>query len=93
MSEQLALRAELQASGIKFKSETDSEVLAHLVRRELNKGGSLADAVRAALRLIEGSYALVVVDADEHRSVGLQRRKPYFRAGPALLQVQYRNRR
>ena len=61
----LSLRAELQAAGVKFKSETDSEVLAHLVRRELNKGGSLADAVRAALRLVEGSYALVVVDADK----------------------------
>ena len=59
----LALRAELQSAGVTFKSETDSEVLAHLVRRELDKGGSLADAVRRTLALVEGSYALVVVDA------------------------------
>lgn len=59
----LALRAELQAAGVVFKSETDSEVLAHLVRRELDKGGSLADAVRRVLARVEGSYALVVVDS------------------------------
>ncbi len=61
----LALRAELQAAGIEFKSETDSEVLAHLVRRERDKGLGLADAVRAALKRVEGSYALVVVDAGQ----------------------------
>jgi glucosamine--fructose-6-phosphate aminotransferase (isomerizing) len=61
----LALRAELQAAGTVFKSETDSEVLAHLVRRELNKGLGLADAVRSALKQVEGSYALVVVSADQ----------------------------
>ncbi len=61
----LALRTELQAAGTVFKSETDSEVLAHLVRRELNKGLGLADAVRATLKQVEGSYALVVVSADQ----------------------------
>jgi glucosamine--fructose-6-phosphate aminotransferase (isomerizing) len=60
----LALRAELQKAGISFKSDTDSEVLAHLISRQLAKGAGLADAVRATLKRIEGSYGLVVVSAD-----------------------------
>ena len=60
----LALRSELQAEGISFKSDTDSEVLAHLIEAAQSKGVSLADAVRIALKRVEGSYGLVVVSAD-----------------------------
>ena len=61
----LELRRELQSEGVQFRSETDSEVLAHLIERARAGGLSLADAVRAALRRVEGSYAMVVVSADE----------------------------
>ena len=60
----LALRAELQAGGVVFKSETDSEVLAHLIEGGMDRGLGLVEAVRACLGRVEGSYALVVVSAD-----------------------------
>jgi glucosamine--fructose-6-phosphate aminotransferase (isomerizing) len=65
----LALRAELQAQGVSFRSDTDSEVLAHLIERALAGGTGLAEAVRAALRRVEGSYALVVLSADHPESL------------------------
>jgi glucosamine--fructose-6-phosphate aminotransferase (isomerizing) len=60
----LALREELKAQGVAFKSQTDSEVLAHLIEREMGKGADLALAVRQALKRVEGSYALAVVSLD-----------------------------
>ncbi len=56
------LRARLVADGVEFASETDTEALAHLVAAELAGTGSLEDAVRAALRHVEGTYGLVVLD-------------------------------
>jgi glutamine---fructose-6-phosphate transaminase (isomerizing) len=58
----LALRAELEAAGRRFTSETDTEIFAHLIDKALTDGAAtLADAVRAALRRVEGTYALVVI--------------------------------
>src|SRR5262245_29790260 len=54
------LRARLEAEGHVFRSETDSEVVAHLIEAA---GGDLAGAVRSALRQIEGTYGLLVLDA------------------------------
>jgi glucosamine--fructose-6-phosphate aminotransferase (isomerizing) len=56
------LRAELQAAGVTFSSETDTEVLAHLVARSSH--GTLEDKVRDALGQIDGTYGLAVVHAD-----------------------------
>jgi glucosamine--fructose-6-phosphate aminotransferase (isomerizing) len=60
-----ALRRELEAAGHRFGSDTDSEVIAHLVERELAALGDRPDrlptAVRRALADVRGSYALVVV--------------------------------
>ena len=60
-----ALKAELVASGIEFTSETDSEVAAKLVGREVSGGLGLADALRAVARRLEGAFTLVAVNADE----------------------------
>jgi glucosamine--fructose-6-phosphate aminotransferase (isomerizing) len=56
-----ALRARLQSTGVVFRSDTDSEVLAHLIATMSVK--PLAEAVRAALRLVAGTYGLIVIDA------------------------------
>ena len=58
------LKAELQAAGVEFRSETDSEVAAHLVGREVEGGASLADAMRSVARRLEGAFTLVAVDKD-----------------------------
>jgi glucosamine--fructose-6-phosphate aminotransferase (isomerizing) len=53
------LKRELQAEGVQFRSETDSEVIAQLIANDLN--GDLAAAVRRAVKRLKGSYALAVV--------------------------------
>ncbi|MGH9064458.1 MAG: glutamine--fructose-6-phosphate transaminase (isomerizing) [Acidimicrobiales bacterium] len=55
------LRAKLAAEGVHLASETDSEVLAHLIAR--STADSLDEAVREALSMAEGTYGLAVVDA------------------------------
>ena len=58
------LRAELQAKGYEFRSETDTEVIAHLIHDNLKQHGvGLAEAVREAVRRFTGAYAIVVFDA------------------------------
>src|SRR5262245_23978215 len=57
-----ALRAELAAQGRRFSSETDTEIVAHLVDAELQAGArDLTDAVRRALGHVQGAYAIVVM--------------------------------
>jgi glutamine---fructose-6-phosphate transaminase (isomerizing) len=56
------LRRELSAAGVQFRSETDTEVLAELIGRTLGRGVSLLDAVLAALKRIEGTAGIVVLD-------------------------------
>ncbi len=56
------LRAGLEKRGHTLDSETDTEVVAHLIEE---KGGSLADAVRATVRELDGAYAIVVCSLDE----------------------------
>jgi len=63
------LRAELQAKGYRFESQTDTEVIAHLVHSLYR--GDLAEAVRAAVKRLTGAYAIAVVARKEaHRVVG-----------------------
>jgi glucosamine--fructose-6-phosphate aminotransferase (isomerizing) len=57
------LREELEAKGHRFRSQTDSEVLAHLV--EEYYGDDLLEAVRRALQDVEGAYALVLMSSRE----------------------------
>ncbi len=58
----LALKQKLSAQGCVFKSETDTEVIAHLIDSIVQKGLSLEDAVREAARHLEGAYAIAVID-------------------------------
>src|SRR6202012_4877881 len=55
------LRESLKASGAKFTSETDTEVVAHLVNSHLVKGASPQDAVKATLPQLRGAFALAFV--------------------------------
>ncbi len=57
----VALKQELQRDGHHFQSETDTEVVAHLIGRHMKRGGSLVEAVRTAMREIRGSYAIAVI--------------------------------
>jgi glucosamine--fructose-6-phosphate aminotransferase (isomerizing) len=55
------LRDELAAEGARFESQTDSEVVAHLIDRELKRGGSPREAVAAVLPRLHGAFALAVM--------------------------------
>jgi glutamine---fructose-6-phosphate transaminase (isomerizing) len=69
------LRAELERDGIDLVSETDTEVVAHLVAaHRARHGGSLADAVRAVCRRLSGAFTLVLLDVDQPDVVVAARR-------------------
>jgi len=59
------LREQLKADGYVFTSDTDTEVIAHLVEKKLRVLPDLFDAVRAALADLQGAYALAVMRADD----------------------------
>ncbi len=62
----LSLRTELEAKGHVFRSQTDTEVIPHLIEEILKKGKkSRAEAIREALRAAQGAYALGIVFRDE----------------------------
>jgi glucosamine--fructose-6-phosphate aminotransferase (isomerizing) len=56
------LKNELVASGHHFKSETDSEIIAHLIETFSNKGASFEESVRRSLARLKGTYGLVIAD-------------------------------
>ena len=61
----LALKKVLTKAGHTFKSETDTEIIAHLIQSYLFKGNGFEQAVRNALKRIKGSYAVGVICEDE----------------------------
>ncbi len=85
------LRAELRAKGYEFTSQTDTEVIAHLVDRLYE--GDLLDAVQRAIVQLRGAYAIAVFCRDEpHRVVGAREGSPLVlgigtgeRAGDSFL--------
>ncbi|MBB3169839.1 glutamine--fructose-6-phosphate transaminase (isomerizing) [Simiduia aestuariiviva] len=56
------LREKLKAKGYEFVSETDTEVIAHLIHNLTSEGLSLIDALQAAVAQFDGAYALAVID-------------------------------
>lgn len=81
-----ALRADLMPVG-GFASDTDSELMAHLVERHLGDNGALTSAVDRAFSLIEGNNAFVVLDRVTGEIAVVTRRLPIrlSRAGDALV--------
>ncbi len=93
----MEIKEELLKLGHKFSSETDTEIVSHLIVRNMSQGADYLTAVRRSLEQIRGSYALVILNADEPRMlVGARRESPlilglgegeYFLASdiPAIL--------
>lgn len=88
------LRAKLQANGVTFRSETDSEVLAHLIAAM--PADSLENRVRSALRLVTGTYGIAVLDAQSPEIIvvarngspvvlGIGEREMFVASDPAAL--------
>jgi glucosamine--fructose-6-phosphate aminotransferase (isomerizing) len=61
----LPLKQRLQKDGHEFKTETDTEVVAHLIEETMKDGTSFTDAVKKSLKQLDGHYALVMINADE----------------------------
>ncbi|MBC7251727.1 MAG: glutamine--fructose-6-phosphate transaminase (isomerizing), partial [Anaerolineae bacterium] len=61
----LELKRELRAQGHTFSSETDTEVIAHLIEQNYSDGGTLLDAVRRSLQRLQGFNAVVVLSLRE----------------------------
>ncbi len=71
------LRRELEEGGVKFATDTDSEVILHLVDRELKGGASPVEAVKATLPRLRGAFALAFLFAgEEHLLIGARNGAP-----------------
>ncbi len=71
------LRRELEAKGAKFATETDTEVIAHLVTEEMKSGASPVEAVRRALPRLRGAFALAFLFAgQENLLIGARKGSP-----------------
>jgi glucosamine--fructose-6-phosphate aminotransferase (isomerizing) len=71
----LELKRELSAEGHRFVTETDTEIVAHLVEKE-SRGDGLEAAVRRALERLRGLYALVLISADDPETIVTVRNGP-----------------
>jgi glutamine---fructose-6-phosphate transaminase (isomerizing) len=71
------LRAELKAGGARFATDTDTEVVAHLVSAEMKKGRTPEQAVAAALPRLKGAFALAFLfDGEDDLMIGARRGSP-----------------
>ncbi len=72
----LELRGELLKSGCKLRSETDTELAAHLISNEYKKAKNFRNAFLAALKKIEGSFSFLVMHKGERKLYGARRSSP-----------------
>ena len=63
------IREELERDGYGFSSETDTEVIAHLLAREVEAGKTLREALAATLKKLEGSFAVAAISAAEPETI------------------------
>ncbi|HOQ19469.1 MAG: glutamine--fructose-6-phosphate transaminase (isomerizing) [Methanothermobacter tenebrarum] len=94
----MELKDELEKKGHSFESETDTEVIAHLIEEYKKSGHNLEEAVRKALKRLRGAYAIAVISSDEpDKIIGARKESPlivakgergYFLASdtPAILE-------
>lgn len=67
------LRSHLQGAGYHFESDTDTEVIAHLIDQNIKSGDDLFNAVASSCRELQGAYALAVVSPDEPHTMIIAR--------------------
>ena len=72
----LELKRQLAEQGVKFLSDTDTEIVAHLVDRESKAGNDLLTSVRRALAQVHGAYAVAVIDEKHDRIVVAKNASP-----------------
>lgn len=65
----LDLRRALEARGRTFRSETDTEIMAHLVAEQLAEGLKLEEAVKVSLQQVRGAYAFVIISESEPNTI------------------------
>lgn len=70
------LRDELKKKGYLFRSETDTEVICHLLQEEMKGGGTFPDAVRSACMRFDGRYAFVALNTGTHELIAARRGSP-----------------
>jgi len=71
------IKEELQTEGYKFVSQTDTEVIAHLIRKYRENNLSLEDSIRKAVSRLKGSYAIVIMDEKEpDKLIGVRMESP-----------------
>ncbi|MBD3177823.1 MAG: glutamine--fructose-6-phosphate transaminase (isomerizing), partial [Armatimonadia bacterium] len=70
------LRRERAELGVEFASDTDTEVIAHVVAEELKSGKDILEAVRGALAKLEGSYAVAILDRQTGTLIGARKWSP-----------------
>ena len=71
----IELRESLIKDGYEFSSQTDSELIAHLLDLYLNQGSSMIDAMYLAKQQLEGAYAIAAIDIDNDASLVVARNK------------------
>jgi glucosamine--fructose-6-phosphate aminotransferase (isomerizing) len=71
----LELKDDLIKAGHRFSSETDTEIVSHLIVKHMRQGAPYLEAVQKALEEIRGSYALVIVNAHEPRMLVAARKE------------------
>ena len=71
------LKKNLRSEGVRFSSQTDSEVIAHLVQYYLEKGQSFEKAVFNAVKKLKGAYALGILNKNEpEQLIGVRNQSP-----------------